>query len=161
MTSRAGRRRSRGQAVVETAVCMPIMLALLIGIVDLGRYAQFDIRLASSARAGTQFGSQNATNAANVHGMLDAATLDDAGVAATAFSYYKCADHKPPTTDPTSGLTMAATGPKTGAKACPASEYELLYVVVSTTAGFRPIYAFFGKKVTVTRTAVMQASTAS
>jgi Flp pilus assembly protein TadG len=129
-----------GQALVEGAIFMPVLLLFLAGVTDLGRLSQFDMQLASSARAGTQYGSQNATNAADLGGMKAAATADavssNVTVSATASSYYKCADGTAPST--TGSLTMSGTS----SIDCSAN-HQLLYVIVTTTAKFKPIFLFF------------------
>jgi Flp pilus assembly protein TadG len=107
-----------GQALIETALCMPVLALFLAGAIDLGRFAQFDMTLASAAHAGAQYGSQNTTTAA------------------TATSYYKCADGSQPSASPS--LTMAGTASTT----CSAN-HLLLYVSVTTTATFTPLFLFF------------------
>jgi Flp pilus assembly protein TadG len=96
-----------GQALVESALCLPVLILFLAAVIDLGLLLQFDTILASSARAGAQYGSQNATNAADTRGMQTAATNDASIVSATASSYYKCADGTAPPTSPV--LTMTGT----------------------------------------------------
>jgi hypothetical protein len=49
------RNRSRGQALVETALILPVFLALLLGIVDMGRAVWATTSLASAAREGARF----------------------------------------------------------------------------------------------------------
>lgn len=52
---RLTRRTSRGQALVEFALIIPIFLSLLMGIADLGRVVWAYNSLASSAREGARF----------------------------------------------------------------------------------------------------------
>jgi hypothetical protein len=52
---RRARNRTAGQALVETALVMPIFLMLLMGIVDLGRAVWATTSLASAAREATRF----------------------------------------------------------------------------------------------------------
>jgi Flp pilus assembly protein TadG len=125
-----------GQALIETALCMPVLALFLAGAIDLGRFAQFDMTLASAAHAGAQYGSQNTTTAASISGMESAATADSSTVTATATSYYKCADGSQPSASPS--LTMAGTASTT----CSAN-HLLLYVSVTTTATFTPLFLFF------------------
>jgi Flp pilus assembly protein TadG len=49
------RRRSRGQALVEFAIIIPIFLTLLMGIFDFGRVVWAQNSLASAAREGARF----------------------------------------------------------------------------------------------------------
>jgi hypothetical protein len=50
-----GRRRTRGQALVEFALVLPIFLAMLLGIVDLGRVIWANNALAGAAREAARF----------------------------------------------------------------------------------------------------------
>jgi hypothetical protein len=49
------RRRTAGQALVETALVLPLFLTLLLGIVDMGRAVWATTSLASAAREATRF----------------------------------------------------------------------------------------------------------
>jgi Flp pilus assembly protein TadG len=142
-----------GQALVESALCLPVLILFLAAVVDLGRLSQFDTILASSARAGAQYGSQNATNAADTSGMQTAATNDASIVNATVSSYYKCADGTAPPTPPPV-LTMTGT-----ASINCSANHKLLYVVVTTTGSFKPILLLFLNTATHTHTTIMQVGT--
>lgn len=48
-----------GQALVELALTIPILLLLLLGIVELARVAHTTIELANAARAGAQYSAQS------------------------------------------------------------------------------------------------------
>jgi Flp pilus assembly protein TadG len=123
---------------------MPLLFLLLIGAIDLGRFAQFDTMLASSARAGAQYGSLNLITADNLTGMTTAAQNDMSnlsGITVTPSSFCKCAD----------GTATSCT-----ATACP-SNHRLLYVSVSVTGTFHPLFKYFSNTATArTRTAILQ-----
>jgi len=53
--SSRSRPRSAGQALVETALILPVFLMLLMGIVDLGRAVWATTSLASAAREATRY----------------------------------------------------------------------------------------------------------
>src|SRR6266851_9594274 len=96
-TPRAGRPRwlSRGQAAVELALCMPLLLALFIAVAETGRAFYIAISVANAARAGVQYGSQNLSTAADNAGMQAAATNDApnlTGMIATASHFCKCSN---------------------------------------------------------------------
>lgn len=61
------RRRGRGQALVEFAIVMPIIVVVVLGLVDLGRAVYSYNTLAQSARqaARTAIVNQNLTNVQN------------------------------------------------------------------------------------------------
>jgi Flp pilus assembly protein TadG len=45
-------RSEKGQSLVELALLTPILLLLVVGIVEMGRYATLSIEVANAARAG-------------------------------------------------------------------------------------------------------------
>ena len=49
------RRQSRGQALVEFAIVLPLFLVLFIGVIDFGRVIWAGDSLASAAREATRF----------------------------------------------------------------------------------------------------------
>jgi Flp pilus assembly protein TadG len=134
-----------GQAVVEVALVAPLFLLLMAGAIDLGRFAQFDAKLVSSARAGAQYGSQNLVTAADTTGMVSAGQTDvqsQTGITVSASAFCKCAD----------GTAAGCT-----ASACSAN-HRLVYVNVSASGVFVPLFrAIFGVGATPrVRTAIMQ-----
>ena len=66
----------RGQSLVELALVLPLLLLLLVGVLEIGRFAYYDILVANAARAGAQYGSQSLTAAADVDGISTAAKND-------------------------------------------------------------------------------------
>jgi Flp pilus assembly protein TadG len=137
-------RAESGQALIETAILAPALVLLLVGTIDLGRFAEFDTKLAASARAGAQFGAQSLVNAANTTGMQTAATNEasGAGFSATATNYCEC---------PGSTSTVTCT-----AGAC-AGSHRLLYVSVTVSGTFKPIFKYFsGENTTHSHTAVLE-----
>ena len=88
-------RGDAGSAIVELAVMAPLLLLLLLGVVDLGRFADTAIKVGNAARAGVQFGAQNEATAGDTQGMQNAATADAqlAGLTAVAApTFCQCAD---------------------------------------------------------------------
>jgi Flp pilus assembly protein TadG len=74
---KCGRRwRQRGQALIEMAIALPILIGLLLGIIEIGRYAYLAIVVSSSARAGAIYGAQNLVDAVNTAGITTAAQND-------------------------------------------------------------------------------------
>jgi len=81
-------RRSRGSALIETALLMPLMFLMLVGTMDFGRIFYTAMGVTSAARAGVQFASYTAGNAGNFDGIKQAAQSDAAnqGLAAAAIT---------------------------------------------------------------------------
>jgi len=66
-----------GQALVELAFILPVVLLLLIGVIELGRFAYISILVGNAARAGALYGAQGFTKAiANSPGITAAARND-------------------------------------------------------------------------------------
>ncbi|MBV8644303.1 MAG: pilus assembly protein, partial [Candidatus Eremiobacteraeota bacterium] len=89
------RRDERGSALAEMAVVTPLLLFLLAGTVELGRFSTYGVGVAGAARAGVQYGAQNLATASDTTGMQNAATADASGitgVTATASQFCQCAD---------------------------------------------------------------------
>jgi len=69
-------RSESGASLVEFAILAPVMLVLLVGLIEVGRYTFFAILAANAARAGAAYGAQNTQKADDVPGMTNAAKLD-------------------------------------------------------------------------------------
>jgi Flp pilus assembly protein TadG len=74
--STARRRFCGGQTVLELALLLPLMLLLLVGLIEIGRFAYFDILVSNAARAGAQYGAQSLIQAADINGIKTAAQND-------------------------------------------------------------------------------------
>jgi Flp pilus assembly protein TadG len=64
-TSSARRRFQSGQSLVEFAIVLPLLLLLLVGVIELGRYAYLAILVGNAARAGAAYGAQSPFTAGN------------------------------------------------------------------------------------------------
>jgi len=53
----------KGQALLEMALVTPLLLAMALGVIELGRYAYISILVGSAARAGAVYGAQGVTYA--------------------------------------------------------------------------------------------------
>jgi Flp pilus assembly protein TadG len=135
-----------GQAVLEAAICLPILCLLLVGVIDLGRLSQFDTKLASAARAGAQYGAQNLETADDLTGQQVAAENDIsnmAGTTATASAPF-CTCY-----GSTGNVSCTAT-------ACSTS-HRLLFVSVKVSGTFKPMFNYFINTATLhSRTATLQ-----
>lgn len=125
------RRSVRGQASVELALSLPLLLIMFLVVVETGRAFYIAISVANAARAGVQYGSQNLTTAADSAGMQTAAANDApniVGLTAIATHFCVCSDG--------TASTCAATD-------C-ASSHRLLYTQVNTSAPYSPLINFMG-----------------
>jgi len=127
------------------ALLAPFLLLIVVGAIDIGRFAKFKIVVGNSARVGAQYGSLNVVSAEDFSGMQAAAASDATGITLTTVSatnYCKCADGSAASCTPT---------------AC-SSNHRILFVSVTSSATFKPIlkYPFIGSSIAVSRTAVEQ-----
>jgi len=65
-----------GQSLLEVALLTPMLLALLLGAIELGRYAYISILVGNAARAGAAYGAQNLVLSADTSGIQTAADND-------------------------------------------------------------------------------------
>src|ERR1700687_6240036 len=139
---RSGLAVGSGQSLVELALVLPILLLLLVGTIEIGRFAYYSIVVSNAARAGAQYGAQNLTTAADLAGMQTAAN-NDANI---------------------SGLTVTPivqrgwTGTAVGLSgACPAAlcilpNHPLVYVQVTATRSVSSLFSYPGIPANVTLT---------
>src|ERR1700739_528945 len=65
-----------GQSLLEVALLTPMLLALLLGAIELGRYAYISILVGKAARAGAAYGAQNLVLSVDTTGIQTAAEND-------------------------------------------------------------------------------------
>jgi Flp pilus assembly protein TadG len=65
-----------GQSLLEVALLTPMLLALLLGVIEMGRYAYISILVGSAARAGAAYGAQNLVLSVDRIGIQTAADND-------------------------------------------------------------------------------------
>jgi len=98
----------RGQALVETALTMPLLLLLLLGAAELARVAYAAIEISNAARAAVQYASQSTGTMHDVPGITTAAQNDASnltGVTVSVSPGNSCSDSS--TYNP---LTKGCTG---------------------------------------------------
>jgi len=69
-------RSQTGQSVLEVALLAPVLLLMLVGAIEIGRYAYFAIEATNAARAGVQYGAQNLIDSKDLAGITTAAQND-------------------------------------------------------------------------------------
>jgi Flp pilus assembly protein TadG len=124
-------RSEAGASLVEFALLAPVMIFLLIGLIEVGRYTYFAILAANAARAGVSYGAQNALTAFNTAGMQNAASQDAQNISnfTTTTNVFCSTDGVTTTTCP------SGTGPT------PPVYY---YVQVSVTGTFSSLFNYPG-----------------
>lgn len=147
-------RRERGAALVELAISLPVLVLIAVGTTDLARAYRMATVLTSAARAGAQYGSQEAAFAVDTAGMTTAAqTVLSANLSGTtsasASRLCECIS--------ASG-TISATSPANSCTyAC--AEFLAIHVTVTTTGTFNLVSRFPGvpQSMTLTRSVTMRA----
>jgi Flp pilus assembly protein TadG len=141
--------RERGTAIVELALLLPLLMLLMLGMIELGRFIYFGILVGNAAHAGAQFGAQSLIYEGDFTGMESAAQNDAQNMniplfTPTASDYCQCWD----------GTTATAA---TCGTTCPSGSTMQTWVSVTGTGQYQPLFNYPGLPTswTVTRTANM------
>ena len=148
VTLRAGMCSDTGQSLVELALMFPIFILLLVGAAEFGRLAYAAIEVSNAARAGASYGSLSHSRAIDFANIELVATTDAAnltGVNAVATNFCACS---------TGGTITCSTALTT----CPSPARIIVYVQVTTSASFDPLFHLPGLPTTfaLTGQAVMR-----
>lgn len=156
--ARAVLRSESGQSLVELALIAPLLVTLVIGIVEMGRYAYLSIVLGNSARAGAAYAAQGLAYANDPTGILTAASNDfkdngeTSGLSVT--SLMTCGCDKAGSVSPDDTATCSVKG----AQACTAGGHWVITVHVTASAKFFALFKYPGipPSLTITDTAAMR-----
>jgi len=154
----------RGQSLIEVALVTPLLLALLVGTIEFGRYAYLSILVANAARAGAAYGAQSLPQSVDAVAIQTAAnndfqnngpstaTLSIAGGAPDG-TYVSCGCDSGGTV--TAALCLTTPNPTAGT--C-ASGHWVVMVSVKATATFNSLFTYPGipQTITVIKTATMR-----
>jgi Flp pilus assembly protein TadG len=143
-----------GQSLVELALLTPILLLLIIGIVEMGRYAYLSIVLGNAAESGALYGAQNLANSADTTGIKAAAQNDYndgqslSGLKVDSTTTCGC---------DSSGTTATASCTAATAGTCAAGHWVVM-VQVTATGNFKSLFSYPGipTPLTVVRTVTMR-----
>jgi Flp pilus assembly protein TadG len=143
----------RGNAFVELAVALPMLVLVLVGAVDFARVFYVAMELTAAARAGAQYGAKTAANTTKTAVMQStaiAAAADIAGVSATAGRLCQCA---------TDTGTFSATSPVNDCSDPCTGKHLVTTVTVNASATFNTISRLPGipPTLSITRTATQRA----
>jgi Flp pilus assembly protein TadG len=157
-----------GQSLLEVALVTPLLLALLVGAIELGRYAYFSILVGNAARAGAAYGSESLPQSVDVPGICNAASYDFQG------SVVACSGNQSTGTngtititsstscgcDSAGTLTAAGCSPTTNLTAgtCTGGGHWVVMVSVTASGTFRSLFSYPGiaKSITVTSTSTLR-----
>ncbi len=123
----------RGQSVAEIALVTPLLLLLLIGTIEIGRFAYYAIEAANAARAGVQYGAQSLADSKDLAGITLAARNDAPEISSLSVaSQDRCACSNSP-----------ADYVGCPARAC-APGHAIVFLEVDTTAQIQPLFHYPG-----------------
>jgi Flp pilus assembly protein TadG len=132
----AARVCEHGQSLVELAFVVPLLLLLMVGIIEIGRFAYYSIVVANAARAGAQYGAQSLATAADSTGISNAGTNDAPGITLpdtlTVTSAQLC------------GCSAATLGACGALAVCVKPEHPLVYVQVTAKGSFNSLFNYPG-----------------
>lgn len=142
-----------GQAIVELALTLPILILLLLGAVEFGRYAYVAIEISNAAKAAAQYGSQNSVTATDVSGM-QAVAAQEAPEAGTLCTNFTTTINQPATCSCVSGGVPSSAS----CSSTTCVGYIVQYLTVTTSAQCKPpIFApGFGGTLTISGHAIQE-----
>ena len=158
------RRSERGQSLIEVALLTPLLLSLLVGTIEMGRYAYLSILVGNAARAGAAYGAQSLAQSVDATGIQTAATNDfqnngpnsavlNVSGGAPDGTYVSCG------CDSGGTITSATCSPKVNPNAgiC-VSGHWVVMVQVKAAGTFNSLFKYPGipQSLTITQTATMR-----
>jgi Flp pilus assembly protein TadG len=159
------RRKQSGQALVEFAFVLPLLMVLALGVIEVGRYAYIAILLGNAARAGVAYGAQSVAFAADTTGIRSAAYYDFAGTTSgstgtnglpysslTVTSSFACG------CDSGGTITSQTCSGTTTAGTCPGGGHWVIVLSVTASGTYNALFNYPGipTSMTISRTASMR-----
>ena len=162
-------RLQSGQALIELAFVLPLLLVLGLGVIEVGRYAYIAILVGNAARAGAAYGAQSNAQSVDTVGIQNAAYYDFAGATSgstanngqtvstlTVTSVVACG------CDSAGSITSAScdstTNPTAGT--CTGTANWVVFVSVTASGTFNSLFSYPGipASMTISRTATIPVS---
>ena len=149
-------RSQAGQAILEFALLLPMVLLLTMGVIEMGRYMYIYILVGNAARAGAAYGAQSLGQSADTPDIQTAAQNDfqnngQAAGSLTVTSSISCG------CDNGGTVTAAAACTGTWAGTCAAGHW-VVTVSVTASGTFNSLFNYPGvpKSINVSNTATMR-----
>jgi Flp pilus assembly protein TadG len=128
-----------GQSIAEVALVTPMLLLLLLGTIEVGRFAYYSIEVANAARAGVQYAAQSLADSKDRMGTQRASQNDAPNVSDL---------------DVTSRDLCACSSSPANYVGCPARNcapgHAVVFVEVNTRARFRSLFRYPGLPASLT-----------
>jgi len=136
----------QGQNLVELALLTPVLLILVVGLVEMGRYASAAILVGNAARAGAQYGAQGLAQAADQAGIKCAAENESNNTATCPSSNPTNLAVTFPIGNNPSVCACDSSGTITAWAACPSacsgSQHTVVAVQVTASGTFNPLFNY-------------------
>ena len=152
-----------GQALIELAFLLPVLLILALGVIEVGRYAYIAILVGNAARAATAYGAQSLPQSADTNGIAAAAVSDFQSNGQDSTKLKVPSANQVTACGCDSGGTVTAApscDPKvySGAGTCPAGAHWVVTLSVTATGMFDSLFSYPGlpTPLTITRTSSMR-----
>jgi Flp pilus assembly protein TadG len=133
-------RRQRGQSLVEVALVLPMLLVVLVGTIEVGRFSYYSILVANAARAGAVYGAQNLATAKDFNGIQSAAKNDGQNVAGLTVD-------TPVVLCGCINTSLTAACPASG---CALPNHPLVYIQVTARGSFNGLFSYPGVPASIT-----------
>lgn len=148
-------RSESGTGLIEFAIVLPLLVTLVLGVVEVGRYTAFSVRVSNAAHAGAEFAqSQGERTAYDTTDIFNAACQDSGFTCSTTASNNVMVITSTVVCKYSDGSADASCAePGTGS-----ALQRLMYAQVTTSATFTPLlsYPLFGNNVPVSATTIME-----
>lgn len=146
-------RAESGQSLLEVALLSPLLILLLLGTIDMGRYGYQSIQLGNAARAGVAWGARDPLSASDPNKGIEVAACNDytgsspCGLTSTTTHTFVC--------ECDNAGTMSTIDCKTGT--CATTDQEVTSLSVTVTDSFNPLFTWRGiPTISLTKTAIMR-----
>jgi Flp pilus assembly protein TadG len=152
--------RESGASLIEFALFLPLLMATLFGMLNLGRFAYLTIEISSAAHAGAQYGSLHQANANNNTQIEQAACNDVPDIPACSSTCSGSATSNCLTVPTPTLACYCSNAPGTAiscSSSCSAPAVQIDNLTVTATGTFNSWIPFppFTNTLTITRQASM------
>lgn len=151
----------RGQSLAEVALMTPLLLGMLLGVIELGRYAYISILVSNAARAGAAYATEHLNNAGNSAGIIQAAQNDYANNGQNPSTLTVTSSDACGCDDGTYPITTASCYPGSGAPpTCATGSHWVVLVTVTASGKYNALftYPWIPNPIKVTKQSTMQAA---
>jgi Flp pilus assembly protein TadG len=151
-------RSESGQSLLEVALLTPLLLLLLLGVIEIGRYAYISILVGNAAKAGAAYASQGLAEAAPSNPAIQVAADNDFKSNGQLTSALTVSVTNSCGCDSGGSITSAACNGTLTAGSCPTGQHWVVMASVTCSGSFNSLFNYPGipSPFTLSRTATMR-----